>query len=104
MVYYWTNTNRPWSLLSANAFYCGDKGELMKLFIDSRHPLDECDFTNEEYELCTEHDQAMFNKGYRFKVTPTDGSFESLYTKEIMDIGPLMRGYPNNRFDVVKMG
>ena len=51
----------------------------------------------------TDNDKKMFDKGYRFKLTPTDHSFEPLYVKALHECGPLMRSYPNNRFDSVRL-
>jgi hypothetical protein len=45
-------------------------------------------------------DYGMFQKGYRYRLTPVDKSFKPLYTKLLDEIGPLMRDYPEKRFDV----
>lgn len=49
-----------------------------------------------------QHDYGMFAKGYRYKLIPTDGSFAPLYSKTA-ECGPLLRSYPDKKFDVVKM-
>jgi len=54
--------------------------------------------------MITDHDCKMAAKGYRFRLTPTDKSFEPLYAKNLSDIGPLMREmYPEKRFDIEKI-
>lgn len=52
----------------------------------------------------TAHDQAMLAKGYHYRLTPTSGAFEPLYVKGLIDIGPLMRSYPQDRFAVAQIG
>ena len=47
-----------------------------------------------------DHDQKMHDKGYRYKLIPKNANFEPLYAKTLMNIGPLMREYPDTRFDV----
>ena len=40
-----------------------------------------------------EIDDSMFEKGYRFKLTPRDRSFLPLYTKKISTIADLLHDY-----------
>lgn len=49
------------------------------------------------------HDELMYDKGYRFKLVPTNGEFEPLYAKTIADVGSLMRSWPNIRFNIISM-
>ena len=51
----------------------------------------------------TEHDKGMYEKGYRYKLSPVDQSFEPLYAKFAMQCGMVMRQYPDTRFEVVKL-
>src|SRR4051812_21620147 len=53
--------------------------------------------------MFTKHDEEMFAKGYRYRFTPLDKSFEPLYCKSPADAGDLLRDYPHKRFDVVAM-
>jgi hypothetical protein len=48
-------------------------------------------------------DQSMHEKGYRYKIDPTTKDFDPLYAKELHHIGPLMRSYPNHRFNINKI-
>lgn len=48
-------------------------------------------------------DQGMYSKGYRYRLAPQSGKFEPLYAKALTNIGPLMRDYPNEKFDVVRL-
>jgi hypothetical protein len=54
--------------------------------------------------MFTTVDYGMFEKGYRYRLTPVDKSFKPLYTKLLTEVGPLMRDYPNKRFDVDTLG
>lgn len=49
------------------------------------------------------HDKIMFEKGYRYKIIPTNHEMESLYVKKILELGPLMREFPNIKFDIKKL-
>lgn len=53
--------------------------------------------------MITEHDSKMAAKGYRYKLTPKDATFEPLYSKTLSGIGPLQRDYPDTHFDVTKI-
>jgi hypothetical protein len=48
-------------------------------------------------------DAKMFAKGYRHKLSPQSKKFEPLYVKTAMDAGPVMRDYPDERFDVTAL-
>lgn len=50
------------------------------------------------------HDTKMRNKGYKYRLTPTTKRFEPLYAKTLAQVGPLMREYPNDRFETVEIG
>jgi hypothetical protein len=51
----------------------------------------------------TEIDEAMHDKGYRYKLTPLNANFLPLFTKTLAQLGPLMRDYPDTRFDVTPL-
>ena len=42
----------------------------------------------------------LYAKGYRYKCNPTSRKFDPLYVKTLTEIGPLLRTYPEERFDV----
>jgi hypothetical protein len=48
-------------------------------------------------------DAKMFAKGYRHKLSPKSKKFEPLYVKTAMQAGPVMREYPDERFDISKL-
>jgi hypothetical protein len=45
----------------------------------------------------------LYDKGYRYLLTPQSGNFLALGAKCTMDIGPVMRDYPDEVFDVTHM-
>jgi hypothetical protein len=47
-----------------------------------------------------EHDQAMWAKGYRYKLVDTDGKIEPLYAKTLADIGTFCRDWQYTTFDI----
>ncbi len=49
------------------------------------------------------HDQKMYEKGYRYKIDPKNHEFDPLYSKTLHNIGPLLRSYPEHRFDISKI-
>lgn len=49
------------------------------------------------------HDQAMYAKGYLYKLVARDNTIEPLYCKQLMQIGPVMRDYPNLHFEVIDL-
>lgn len=50
-----------------------------------------------------EVDQGMYDKGYRYKLTPLNADFEPLFTKTLAQLGPLMRDYKDTRFLVHRL-
>jgi hypothetical protein len=48
-------------------------------------------------------DAGMYDKGYRYRLTPDDNAFAPLYSKTLDDIGPMMRDYPDTSFTVAKL-
>jgi len=50
-----------------------------------------------------DHDQKMYNIGYRYCCEPTKKEFEPLYVKALHFIGPLFRSYPETMFNVRKI-
>lgn len=44
------------------------------------------------------NDATMYQKGYRYRVTPNSGNFEPLYVKTANECGPLFRSYPTETF------
>ena len=44
--------------------------------------------------------KSLYEKGYRYQLRPLDRSFVPLVAKGLMDIGPVMREYPKDRFEV----
>jgi len=52
-------------------------------------------------QLCEETiGRKLYAKGYRYKCNPTSRKFDPLYVKTSTEIGPLLRTYPDERFDV----
>lgn len=52
----------------------------------------------------TAHDKDMFDKGYRYSLTPTDRSFVPLYSKSSNQIGQFIREYyPDKTFWIEKL-
>lgn len=49
------------------------------------------------------HDSRMFDKGYRYRLEFIGKDIAPLYVKRIDDIGPLMRQWADDRFNVVKL-
>ena len=47
--------------------------------------------------------QAMYRKGYRYYVSPQNGSFEPLCCKTVQDVVDVCKTYVNDRFDVSKI-
>lgn len=51
--------------------------------------------------MSIQHDEAMYDKGYRYKLIPLNAEFEPLYSKTLGGIGPLIRGlYKDTLFDI----
>ena len=44
------------------------------------------------------NDATMYQKGYRYRLTPNSGNFEPLYVKTANECGPLLRTYPTETF------
>lgn len=44
------------------------------------------------------NDATMYQKGYRYRLTPNSGNFEPLYVKTANECGPLFRSYPTETF------
>ena len=42
----------------------------------------------------------LYAKGYRYRCEPKSRRFAALYVKRLDEIGPLLRSYPDERFDV----
>lgn len=49
------------------------------------------------------HDANMYAKGYRYRLDFLGRDCAPLYAKTIADIGPLMRQWAEDRFNVVKL-
>lgn len=47
--------------------------------------------------------QQLYAKGYRYYLTPTDNSFEALGVKTLVEIGPVLRSYPDKIFYVFRL-
>lgn len=51
--------------------------------------------------MSIQHDEAMHDKGYRYKLIPLNAEFEPLYSKTLSGIGPLIReNYKDIIFDI----
>ena len=48
-------------------------------------------------------DNGMFSKGYRYKLVPTSGAFAPLYSKQLAQIGELLRDYHSDKFIISKL-
>ena len=48
-------------------------------------------------------DKGMMEKGYKYKIIFISGKCLPLYAKALMDIGPIFRDWPNERFNVVHL-
>lgn len=52
----------------------------------------------------TQHDRKMANKGYVYRLTPIDKSFEPVYAKNMANLCSLLRDtYPRTKFDILDM-
>lgn len=47
-----------------------------------------------------EVEQGMYDKGYRYKLTPVDADFKPLFTKRLDQIGPVIRDWKDTKFTV----
>ena len=48
-------------------------------------------------------DQGMYEKGYRWKLIPLDSDIKPLFTKEIHQVGPLMREWGDVHFTIIPL-
>ena len=54
-------------------------------------------------ELTTEQLKELYTKGYRYHLAPKSGDFPPLMAKHSREVGPLMRDYPDELFEVSSM-
>ena len=73
------------------------------LYLDAIQWDEVCKATRSPGRPKKSHDSRMFAKGYRYKLEFLNRDCDPLYAKTIDDIGPLMRQWPEDRFDLVKL-